>query len=278
MSVEIASETFGDPSKPALLLIMGASASMLWWPDGLCARLAAAGRFVIRYDNRDTGCSTTYPPGQPGYTLDDMVGDAVTVLDQYQVPRAHIVGMSLGGIIGQMLARRNPDRVVSLTLIASTPFGPEAEGLPQIDPKILEYHQRAASLDWSDREAVVDYMASGWALLSGSAHPCDMELTREIAAREVARARNLPSMFNHAFLKDGGEWWGQLDSIKVPVLILHGTEDPVLPFPHAEALAKAIPGSNLVPLPGTGHELHPADWDRMCDAILTHTAPAASLS
>ena len=246
---------------------------MLWWHDGLCRQLASAGRFVIRYDNRDTGCSATYPPGQPGYTLDDMAGDAVTVLDEHLVDRAHIVGMSLGGIIGQMLARRNPGRVASLTLIASTPFGAEAEDLPQIDPKILEYHQRASALDWADREAVTDYMANGWTLLSGSAHVCDMALTRSIAAREVARAGNPLSMFNHALLKGGGEWWGQLAFIKTPTLILHGTEDPVLPFAHAEALAKAIPGSRLIPFPGTGHELHPADWDRMCEAIIEHTAP-----
>jgi pimeloyl-ACP methyl ester carboxylesterase len=270
--VEIHSETFGDRANPAILLIMGASASMLWWPDGLCSQLAAAGRFVIRYDNRDTGESTTYPPGEPGYALEDMADDAIRVLDRYKVERADIVGMSLGGIIGQMLAVRNPERVATLTLIASTPFGPEATGLPPVDPKILEYHKNAATIDWTNRDTVVDYMANGWALLSGSAHACDMPMVRAIASREAAWARSLPSMFNHALLKGGGECWGRLASIPVPVLILHGTEDPVLPFPHGEALAKAIAGSRLIPFSGTGHELHPADWDRMVEAIVTQTS------
>ena len=186
--VELHSETFGNPAHSPILLIMGASASMLWWPDGFCSQLAAAGRFVIRYDNRDTGESTCYPPGKPGYTLDDMVDDALRMLDRYQIGRAHIVGMSLGGIIGQMLAVRDPARVATLTLIASTPFGPEAVGLPPVDPKILEYHKNGATIDWKDRAAVVDYMANGWALLSGSAHACDMPMIRAIAEREAARA------------------------------------------------------------------------------------------
>jgi pimeloyl-ACP methyl ester carboxylesterase len=251
---------------------------MLWWPDALCSQLAASGRFVIRYDHRDTGESTAYPPGEPGYTLDDMADDALRVLDRYEIHRAHIVGMSLGGIIGQMLAFRTPERVATLTLIASTPFGPEATGLPPFDPKILEYHKNGATIDWTNRNAVVDYMANGWALLSGSAHACDMPMVRAIASREATRARSLPSMFNHALLKGGGECWGHLAAIDLPVLILHGTEDPALPFPHGEALAKAIIGSRLIPFPGTGHELHPADWDRMVDAIVAQTSDSSPKS
>ncbi|HEY3740619.1 MAG TPA: alpha/beta fold hydrolase, partial [Bryobacteraceae bacterium] len=267
----IHSETFGERGNTPVLLIMGASASMLWWPDEFCARLAAARRFVMRYDHRDTGESTCYPPGAPGYSLDDMADDALRVLDRYGIGRVHVVGMSLGGIIGQMLAIRTPERVATLTLIASTPFGPEAVGLPPFDPKILEYHKNGATVDWNDREAVVNYMANGWALLSGSAHPVDMAMIHAIAEREVTRSRNLPSMFNHALLKGGTEVWGRLQSIKTPTLIMHGTEDPVLPFPHGEALARAIHGARFIPFEGMGHELHPNDWDRMLDEIVSLT-------
>lgn len=269
--VEICTETFGYKSDPPLLLIMGASASMLWWPEGLCRRLADAGRFVIRYDNRDTGRSVTYPPGKPGYTVDDMVDDAARVLDSYAVDRAHFVGMSLGGMIAQLAALKHRDRVATLTLIASSIFGPPNPDLPVISDKILAYHQSAASLDWSNEQAVVDYMTAGWRLLSGSAHPFDEPAIREIATAEVRRAKSLPSMFNHALLKGGERWHGRIGEIKVPTLVIHGTEDPVLPYPHGLALAKAIRGAKLLTLEGTGHELHRADWDTMVSAILAHT-------
>ena len=105
---EIVSQAFGDPRDPAMLLIMGAMASMLWWPEALCEKLAGEGRFVIRYDNRDTGLSTKYAPGEPPYTFDDMADDAVRVLDSHGIGMAHVVGMSMGGMIAQRLALRHP--------------------------------------------------------------------------------------------------------------------------------------------------------------------------
>jgi pimeloyl-ACP methyl ester carboxylesterase len=121
--VELATEAFGDRQHPPVLLIMGAMASMLWWPDELCRRLAARGRYVIRYDHRDTGCSTKYPPRQSRYTLEDMVDDAVRVLDGYSLAAAHFVTMSLGGMIGQIAAIAYPTRVTSLTAISTSPVG-----------------------------------------------------------------------------------------------------------------------------------------------------------
>lgn len=270
--VDICAESFGDPADPALLLIMGAMASMLWWPEGLCRRLAESGRFVIRYDNRDTGRSVTYEPGQPGYTLDDMAGDAAGVLDAYAIERAHLIGMSLGGMIAQLAVLQHPARVATLTLIASSLFGPDNPDLPPIDEKILAYHASGAELNWSDEAAVIDFMMGGWRLLSGSAHPFDEPVIRPIATGEVKRARNLVSMFNHALLTGGERWHGKLDQIRVPTLVIHGTEDPVLPYPHGLALARAIPGAKLLTLNGTGHELHPGDWNTIAGAILEHTA------
>ena len=127
---EIVSQTFGDPGNPAMLLIMGAMASMLWWPEALCRKLAGEGRFVIRYDNRDTGRSTKYPPGEPPYTFDDMADDAMHVLDDHGIGKAHVVGMSMGGMVAQLVALKHPSRVISLTVISSSPVG----RIPRICP------------------------------------------------------------------------------------------------------------------------------------------------
>lgn len=122
--VDLCVETFGEPADAGVLLIMGAGASMLYWDADLCERLAAAGRFVIRYDNRDTGRSVSYGPGTPPYALRDLAGDAVGLLDALGLAGAHVVGMSMGGAIGQLMALDHPERVASLTLVASTPGGP----------------------------------------------------------------------------------------------------------------------------------------------------------
>ena len=121
--IELATQSFGDPARPTVLLIMGGMASMLWWPQEFCERLASRGRHVSRYDQRDTGLSTNYPPGGAPYGLEDLVDDAIRVLDGYAIPAAHIVGMSLGGMIGQIAALEHPSRVLSLTAISSSPIG-----------------------------------------------------------------------------------------------------------------------------------------------------------
>lgn len=121
--VRIVTEALGRPGDPPILLVMGATASMLGWPDAFCAALAAERLRVIRFDHRDTGRSTTVPPGAATYAVEDMAGDLVAILDAYGLPQAHLVGMSLGGYLSQMLAVTHPDRVASLTLIASEPLG-----------------------------------------------------------------------------------------------------------------------------------------------------------
>lgn len=269
-SIDIFTESFGDSTQPAILLIMGASASMIWWDDAFCQRLADAGRFVIRFDNRDVGQSTCYPPGEPGYDVEDMADDAVGVLDSYGIDRAHLVGMSLGGMLAQLVALRDPVRVRSLTLIATSVWDDRPD-LPPISDNVLQYHARAASVDWNDSTAVIPYMVGGWRLLSGSAHPFDEAQAERLARTEVRRARNLLSMFNHAVLNGGESWYGKTGRIRVPTLVIHGTEDPVLPYPHANALVESIPGARLLTLEGVGHEIHRATWDTVIDAIVTHT-------
>lgn len=118
--IELCVESFGDPSQPPVLLVMGTGASMLWWEDGFCRMLAEGGRLVIRYDHRDTGRSVTYEVGRPGYTGADLVADAARVLDAHEIPAAHIVGVSAGGALAQLLALDHPDRVSSLVLISTS--------------------------------------------------------------------------------------------------------------------------------------------------------------
>jgi pimeloyl-ACP methyl ester carboxylesterase len=266
-NVEICTESFGNPKNPAVLLIMGAMSSLDWWDEDFCLRLAEHERFVIRYDHRDLGRSTTYPPGTSNYTITDMADDAIGVLDAYSIDKAHIVGMSLGGMIGQILALRYPDRIDSLTLIASSVFGTEAEKLPPMDQRILDYHTKSASIDWSNQEETVPYLAGGWKILSGT-KPYEEKRMYKLAEREAARAKQLPSRFNHALLQGGGQYYDRLSEITIPTLIIHGTEDPALPYEHGLALAKAIAHANLIALDRTGHEVHSEDWEQIIKSIV----------
>ncbi len=273
--VELFTESAGGVGDPAVLLIMGAMASGVWWPEELCERLAARGRFVIRYDHRDTGRSTSGQPGTISYGVEDLADDAVAVLDAYGIQRAHLCGMSLGGYLAQLIALRDPGRVITLTLIASERLAAADPALPTMNPAILDYHARAASLDWSDRQAVLDYQVGAWRLLNGSAHPFDERHIRALAEADLERTPDPLTAMNHALLAGGESWYGRLADIQVPALIIHGTEDPVLPYAHALALQRELPRPTLVTLTGTGHELHPADWDRIVDAIEGHTSAAS---
>ncbi|UZJ77855.1 alpha/beta fold hydrolase [Fictibacillus sp. KU28468] len=265
--VEICTECFGNPKDPAMLLIMGAMSSLDWWDEDFCLRLADSGRFVIRYDHRDLGRSTVYEPGTSNYSISDLADDAAGVLDAYSIEKAHIVGMSLGGMIGQILALRYPERVLSLSVIASSVFGKEQEQLPPMDQKILDYHAKSATLDWSDRASVISFLADGWKTLAGS-KPYEQERMYKLAEREVNRAKQLTSRFNHAMLQGGGEYFDRMGEISVPAVIIHGTDDPALPYEHGLALVKAIPHAELVTLEGSGHEIHSEDWDQIIESVI----------
>src|SRR3954466_2976870 len=163
--VEICTEAFGDPAEPLVLLVMGVGGSMLWWDEDFCAALAAGGRFVLRYDHRDTGRSTTCPPGRPDYTGDNLVADAARVLDGYGIARAHVVGVSMGGALAQLLALDFPDRVASLVLMSTSPAGP-APDLPPVADAYLAF-MASAEVDWSDRASIVASHVAETRVLNG---------------------------------------------------------------------------------------------------------------
>jgi pimeloyl-ACP methyl ester carboxylesterase len=271
--IDICAESFGNPKNPAVLLIMGATCSMVFWDEEFCQRLADTGRYVIRYDNRDVGRSIAYEPGTSHYTVVDMADDAVGVLDAYSIDQAHIVGMSLGGMIAQIIALKHPQRVLTITLMMSSIYGSDDSDrdLPPMDERILAYHANGATLNWSDEESIANYLVSGSGLLSGSKHKFDEKRAYKQVRKEIKRANNLLSMFNHALLKGDASYEGRLKGINVPALVIHGTEDTVLPYEHGLALAKEIPNASLLTLEGTGHEVHFDDWDHIINAISNHT-------
>lgn len=275
--VDLAVQAFGNPSTPAILLISGAEASMDWWDDDFTARLAASGRYVIRYDTRDTGRSTTFPVGAPTYTQDDLLADAVGVLDAYGLAAAHIVGISMGGGIAQRLSIEHPERVLSLTLMSTSPGGPGGPDNPDLPP-ISEalakmFEEPAPGPDWSDRDAVIAYFLTAEHAFSGTI-PVDEDRVRRTAGRAFDRSPVPAAASNHWMIEGGEPIRPRLGEITAPTLVLHGTEDPLFPYGHAEALAREIPGASLIPLPGMGHQMPPYQvWDTVIPAIVGHTEP-----
>lgn len=266
---EIVSESFGNPADPAILLIMGAMASMLWWPKAFCRQLAERGRFVIRYDNRDTGLSTKYTPGEPPYAFEDMVDDAIRVLDDHDIRKAHVVGMSMGGMIAQIVALKYPMRVGALTVISSSPLGIDTSGLPGTSQAYKEHSAEGADVDWSNRDQVLDFMVKDARAIASSLHPFDEGRTRAAIEEDYDRSGGLGSASNHFLLKGGGPE-RRIKDLTVPLLVIHGTADPIFPIEHGEALSKAVPGARLVRIQGGGHELHRNDWPQIIEAIATH--------
>jgi pimeloyl-ACP methyl ester carboxylesterase len=269
---EIVTQAFGVPTDPPVLLIMGQMASMLWWPDELCERLADAGRYVIRYDNRDTGRSTAYRPGNPPYTGDDLAADAIAVLDGYGVPRAHLVGMSMGGAIAQVVTLEHPERVATLTAISSTMVAPSDRALPGPNREYMEQAAAAGSLDWSDTEAVAEFLLRDARALAGTRHPFDEVAAHDLVTRDLERTVQPASLMNHALLSDDNGHGRPQGDLAAPLLVIHGTADPLIPYEHGVALAGAVQAANLVTIEGGGHELHEEDWPQILDAIVAHTA------
>ena len=273
--VELALQTFGDATGPAILLISGASAAMDLWPPELCERIASAGRYVVRYDFRDTGQSTTYGAGGATYTLADLVTDAVAILDHLQLPQAHLVGMSMGGILAQLAAVTYPDRVSTLTLIATTTALPGAveRNLPEMSQEDQEAFGQVPGPDWSDPRSTVDYLLEQERRCAARSAPFDEAHMRAILQVTVARSTDLPAMENHFDLGTEPPTDSRLADITASTLVVHGDEDPVFPLGHGQALAEEIPGAELLVIRGLGHEMPPRIWDELVAAVVRHTTP-----
>jgi pimeloyl-ACP methyl ester carboxylesterase len=280
--VDLCVQTFGEPSDPPVLLLAGGASSMDWWEDGFCRRLAAGGRYVIRYDHRDTGRSTSFPAGAPPYTGADLAHDALGLLDALGERQAHLVGVSMGGGLAQRIAIEEPARVLTLTLMATAPGvsepadtapgGEEEHGADEPDTDEPDTGD-GPETDWSDRKTAVDRLVADARQYGGPLTAAEPQL-RRLAERVVDRTTDMAaSQTNHWILDDGPPPPHGLGAITAPTLVLHGSVDPFFPVPVGEALARAIPGARLVVLDGVGHE-HPPEpvWPTVVKEILNHTA------
>ncbi|QRK04870.1 alpha/beta fold hydrolase [Archangium violaceum] len=287
--VELWSEDLGDPRDPTLLLIMGANASGVSWPEEFIALLVAGGHHVIRYDHRDTGRSTCRDFTRHPYSLIDLARDAVSVLDGHGVQRAHVVGLSMGGTLGQVLALDHRERLHTLTVMLTAALGvdfvgnmerafkgqPTLDGLPTPDPRVLAVLARRAE-PVRDRASELDRRVTEWRALSGDKIPFDVDEFRRYEERVIAHAGSLVQPSAHALatpvpLARGAE----LRGITTPTLVIQGGQDPLNPPPHGRHLAQSIPGARLVELPDMGHALPSAIHRPLADAILDHTHRSA---
>jgi pimeloyl-ACP methyl ester carboxylesterase len=279
--VDIWTEDFGDPSNPTILLVMGAGGQAILWPDEFIDALVAGGKHIIRYDNRDVGQTTSFDFEKNPYTIADMAADAVAVLDAYGVGQADIVGASMGGMIVQTVALNAPDRVRTMTSIMSTPLaggvmaaimGGGEVTLPRPEQKVLDLMVLNAEPPKSDEERI-DRAVQQWRALAGTMAPFDEDEVRERERRVLARAKNIDAANNHQLaVASSPDRIDDLARIAAPTLVIHGTLDPILPYAHGEATAKAIPGAKLLPIEGMGHEVPAPAIPILVGAILDHTA------
>ena len=277
--IDVWTEDFGSPADPAILLVMGATAQGILWPEEFCMALVAAGRYVIRFDNRDTGKSTCFDFATAPYALGDMARDAVGVLDAYGIARAHVVGASMGGMIAQTIAIEHPERMLSMTSIMSSPIGGElaaaggtGAGLPGPEPRVLEAVALLATTPATNDTDRVELAVKLWRALAGSADPVDEAAVRERERRVLARARNIDAAQNHSLaIGRSPDRREGLRKVRVPTLVIHGTDDPILPLPHGKATADCVQASKLITIAGMGHDLPPRVGETVLNAIVEHT-------
>ena len=281
--VEIEYETFGDASHPTLLLVQGFSLQLLSWHETFCEHLAARGFRVVRFDNRDVGLSTKIE-GRPAprigaimggdassvpYALDAMADDTRGLLDALDVPAAHVVGVSMGGMISQLLALRHPSRVKSLCSIMSTTGDP---AVGHARPETLAVLFTPTPIE---RTAAIAWGVETWRMLASPGFPFDEARVRAGVARAFDRAfYPLGSARQLAAILSAPDRTKDLASIDVPTLVIHGKDDPLIGVSGGEATARAIPGAELVVIDGMGHDLPEALWPRIEDAIVANALRA----
>jgi pimeloyl-ACP methyl ester carboxylesterase len=275
--IEIAYQRLGKPDAPAVLLIMGIAAQSIHWPDGFCDELVERGLRVIRFDNRDAGLSTHMtdapPPDLPAalagdlssasYTLSDMAADAVGLLDVLGVAKAHVVGASMGGAIGQTMAIEHPDRVRSLISMMST-TGNRAVG--QVSPEVLREvfgGPRAVTRDEVIQQAVRTSRAAG-----SPGYPHDESETAARAGRAYDRAYDPTGVARQAVATvASGDRTERLRQLELPTLVIHGLDDGMCDVSGGRATAEAIPGAELALIEGMGHNLPPGLRSQLAERI-----------
>jgi len=257
--IEIEYETIGAPSGQPLLLVAGLGSQLISWDDDFCALLAERGFRVIRYDNRDAGLST-WPDAE--YTLDDMAADGAALLDELGIPAAHVVGVSMGGFIAQLIALNHPDKVLTLTSIMSGPNG--EDGVPPTP-------EGTAVLLVERPESRADQVRVGaWAKqkLLGPLDPYDEAYEVPRIERAIDRAYHPLGFARQLRALTGAP--GRVERLRtlhVPALVVHGDSDILVPVENGRRVADAIPGARLMLIEGMGHDLPKRVWVPIADAI-----------
>jgi len=266
-NISICYETFGKPTNPCVILVMGITAQLIHWPTELTQGLANADFQVITFDNRDVGLSSYYDhletPSladaitikeqgklfKPPYTLNDMAQDIITLMDGLKIKNAHIIGISMGGQIAQIFALEHPERILSLTLIATSNGDPK---LPPPKPEVLDFFFMPNSSK-TDPETSINQHLKQYKLYN---HPDDIniKMMRKLHEKAYQRAyhpegnqRQLLAMMFTA------PWDKKINKIQIPSLVIHGNYDPVVPLEHGKQLAKCLPNSRLEIIENMGH-------------------------
>ena len=280
--VTLCYETFGDPADAPILLIMGLATQMIAWHEHFCGQLAERGFYVVRFDNRDIGRSTHFdfrPPtigqmmrrrvGTDQYSLSDMAADSAGLLRELGISPAHVVGASMGGMIGQVLAAEHPDRVRSLTSLMST-TGSRWHGQPALS--VYRYLLRPPP---HDRDGYIDRAAAVFGLVGSTGFDRDEQYIRERAGRAFDRGYDVRAGGRQlGAIIASGDRTRMLGEIKAPALVIHGSVDKMIRPSGGRATAKAIPGARLMTIDGMGHDLPRGAWPLLLDAISEHARAA----
>ncbi|HYH60275.1 MAG TPA: alpha/beta hydrolase [Solirubrobacterales bacterium] len=276
-------QEFGEESDPPLLMIMGLGAQMILWPDELCEMIAAESFRVIRFDNRDSGRSTVLSEAPTGtvpralggeipegaYSLSDMAADAAGLLGALKIEAAHVVGSSLGGMIAQTLAIEHPECVLSLASIMSTTGDSSVGGATPAGIEAL------TTVPPQDREGYVEALLGARRKIAGPGFPFDEERSRRIASLGWDRGFHPKGTVRQTIaVVLSGDRTGRLSEIRVPTVVIHGEDDPLIGVSGGEATAAAIPGAKLVVIPGMGHDLPAGVWDQVAGEIAANARRA----
>ena len=282
--VELVYDTIGDPADPPLLLVMGLGMQLIHWDRDLCELFAERGFHVIRFDNRDAGLSTKISapvpnvmrlmaglPSRVPYLLEDMARDTLGLLDHLGIERAHVVGTSMGGMIAQTMAIRSPERVLSLASMLST-TGDRRVGTPKL--RVWTVLMRRAP---QSRDAYIEYFVRIFRMIGSPAYPADEERTRTLAAATYDRCHYPAGTARQlAAIMASGSRTAGLRRLAVPTVVIHGEADPLVPLRAGVATARAIPGAELLKIPGMGHDMPKELWPTFVEAIATNADRAAT--